>query len=570
MLKMKRTSSILVVLAFMMMAPVISWAQDISITINRGWTWLSYPRADVMTLEQAFQGISPVEGDIIKSKEEFSVYSDGQWSGSMSQFTPSIGYMYKSNADASFVFSFPTPYSSDFVTTLNPGWTWISYARPDTLTLKDAFDNFKPSDGDVIKSKEAFSVFTSGAWTGSLTHFTPAQGYMYKSNATASVTFTFPQPVNCDKPTVLTGSFSNIGRIAATCSYSSVTNNGGGTVTERGICWSTSPSPTIHDSHIANGSGTGSFTIDMKVLQAGTTYYVRAYAVNEAGAGYGTEKTLTTLPAVTPPTGALPGLYTVNANGDKVYFSKGNLQYHASTLNPYWCFFNNQWEYLGGDAQGTDDPGVNRDLFCWGTSNYNHGAHGYYPWSISTDYLQYKVYNDFTKSLYDETGQADWGYNRISNGGNQENLWRTPTGGANSEWVYILVTRTTNCGFHYAKATVGTTTGLIIVPDDWSVATYALKKTDNGTANYTSNKISTSDWNTYFQPAGCVFLPCAGARFGDRVDGQGIAGGYWSSTVSEPNTAYGIGFYVNQIRTNQSNVERGGGGSVRLICDYVE
>ncbi|MBQ6071389.1 MAG: leucine-rich repeat protein, partial [Bacteroidales bacterium] len=80
---------------------------------------------------------------------------------------------------------------------------------------------------------------------------------------------------------------------------------GGGTVTpncnyaisERGVCWSTSPNPTLDDAHTTDGSGSGDFTSTLTGLAPGTTYYVRAYATS-IGTTYGNEVTFTTLPIV--------------------------------------------------------------------------------------------------------------------------------------------------------------------------------------------------------------------------------------------------------------------------------
>jgi hypothetical protein len=62
-----------------------------------------------------------------------------------------------------------------------------------------------------------------------------------------------------------------------------------GTVSARGICWGTSPSPNISGSHTHNGTGTGAFTATIKRLTANTVYYLRAYATNESATGYGYE-----------------------------------------------------------------------------------------------------------------------------------------------------------------------------------------------------------------------------------------------------------------------------------------
>ena len=95
-------------------------------------------------------------------------------------------------------------------------------------------------------------------------------------------------------PTVTTNAVTNIKVTTATCG-GNVTFNGNATVTARGICWGTSPNPTIDDNKTTDGSGTGSYTSNLSNLASQTTYYVRAYATNEKGTSYGEEKSFTTL-----------------------------------------------------------------------------------------------------------------------------------------------------------------------------------------------------------------------------------------------------------------------------------
>jgi len=73
-----------------------------------------------------------------------------------------------------------------------------------------------------------------------------------------------------------------------------LTDDGGTTVTARGVCWSTNQNPTIADSKTTDGTGAGSFTSNITGLTAGTIYYVRAYATNSAGTGYGSAMSFTT------------------------------------------------------------------------------------------------------------------------------------------------------------------------------------------------------------------------------------------------------------------------------------
>ncbi len=144
-----------------------------------------------------------------------------------------------------------------------------------------------------------------GSYTCTMTGLAPGTTYYVRAYAknTQGISYgeekQFTTLVN--KPTVTTNSVTNITQNSAT-GGGNVTNDGGATVTERGICWSTSQNPTISSSHVANGTGTGSFTCQMTGLTAGTKYYVRAYATNSAGTSYGNQVDFTTtanLPTVT-------------------------------------------------------------------------------------------------------------------------------------------------------------------------------------------------------------------------------------------------------------------------------
>jgi hypothetical protein len=95
-------------------------------------------------------------------------------------------------------------------------------------------------------------------------------------------------------PTVTTTAMSGIALTTAT-SGGNVTWDGGGTVTERGVCYSTSPNPTISGSKTIDGGGPGFFTSYLSALLPNTLYYVKAYATNSAGTGYGDQVSFTTM-----------------------------------------------------------------------------------------------------------------------------------------------------------------------------------------------------------------------------------------------------------------------------------
>ena len=259
------------------------------------------------------------------------------------------------------------------------------------------------------------------------------------------------------------------------------------------------------------------------------------------------------------PTGAINGLFSVSAD-QQVYFSQGNLQYQASTDT--WKFAENQWDMIGSENSNISENYAGWiDLFGWGTSGYNHGANCYQPWSTSTSYNDYYAYGNNQYNLYDQTGQADWGYNPISNGGNQTNQWRTLT---YAEWQYVFDTRATTSGIRYAKAIVNNINGVILLPDDWSISTYSLSNTNSSSASFSSNTISASQW-TILESAGAVFLPAAGYRNGTSVYGVGSRGCYWSASRDSSAIACCVYFSVSYLYTIISD-GRYYGQSVRLVC----
>lgn len=156
----------------------------------------------------------------------------------------------------------------------------------------------------ITESKTSNST-GSGSFTSSITGLTPGATYYFRAYATNSVETAYGNQVIATTtavvPTLSTVMASSITATTAT-SGGNITNDGGATVTVRGVCWSTNQNPTIADSKTSNGTGSGSFTSSITGLTPGTIYYIRAHATNSAGTGYGNQNSFTStssIPSVT-------------------------------------------------------------------------------------------------------------------------------------------------------------------------------------------------------------------------------------------------------------------------------
>lgn len=199
-----------------------------------------------------------------------------------------------------------------------------------------------------------------------------------------------------DTPTialVTTSQPTNVSYTSATVG-GNVTDDGGASVTERGICYSTSANPTTANTKITRGSGLGEFKCNLTDLQYETTYYVRAYAVNARGTAYGEEVSLTTL---------------------KTPFENGH-EYVDLGLRVKWATMNvgasNPEDYGDYFAWGETEP---KDVYDLSTYKWCNGSYtSLTKYNTSSSYGT--MDNKTTLELSDDVAHVNWG-----------GAWRMPT-----------------------------------------------------------------------------------------------------------------------------------------------
>lgn len=299
------------------------------------------------------------------------------------------------------------------------GVCWDTAANPN-------FNKFKTSNGTGI-----------GTFVSSVTGLISNTTYYIRAFATnsagtaygADIKFTTTSAV----PIVKT---INISTIASIFAYSegTIISEGIDTVIKSGACWSTDRLPTILNYKSVDGTRAGSFTSSLTGLTANTTYYVRAYATNRIGTGYGNELSFKTGITITDYDGneyntviigtqvwMLENLKTTHYNnGDLIGTTGSSTLNISSEINPKY-----QWAYNGDD----NNVAVYGRLYSWYSFTDSRG--------ICPIGWHAPNYNEFVK-LFMLIGSGD--DHQFTAGGPMKeagtNHWLSPNTGA-----------TNSCGF---------------------------------------------------------------------------------------------------------------------------
>ena len=149
-----------------------------------------------------------------------------------------------------------------------------------STTLNPTVNDSKTTDG-----------IGTGTYSSNISGLTDGTTYHIRAYATNVIGTTYGEDLTFTtlaKPTLNTIEISAV-TITTAVSGGNISSDGGTSVIARGLCWSTSPNPTIADNITSNGTGSGNFTVNLAGLEANSTYYLRAYATNSVGTGYGDE-----------------------------------------------------------------------------------------------------------------------------------------------------------------------------------------------------------------------------------------------------------------------------------------
>jgi uncharacterized protein (TIGR02145 family) len=326
-------------------------------------------------------------------------------------------------------------------------------------------------------------------------------------------------------PEITTGIVSNVTDSSAICG-GNVISDGGMPIIESGVCWNSMPElPTIKRNKTIDSTGLYSFTNTIYNLNSSRTYYVRAYATNENGTGYGSISLITT----SPKPGDVNNILNPTLNYDSITDIEGN-KYHTIKIGTQTWMVENLFvsKYRNGDDIPNETDNTKWTTLKTGAqSTYNNGVE-------SNSIAKFgRLYNYY--AVIDARNIAPSG-------------WHVAT---DAEWETLR----TYINEHLLTG---------------ESAAQALAATINWTESNTIGAIGCLDPNTYSSlnnTSGFSALP-AGGRFDYGVSNNvGEYSAWWTSTQNDNENAWfrSLNYYGKVLNRNTYN--KNYGLSVRCVKD---
>lgn len=440
----------------------------------------------------------------------------------------------------------------------------------------------------------------SAAFTSSISGLSPNTLYYVRAYAANNAGTSYGNVVSFTTsaltvPAIVTSEVTSVSQTSAV-SGGNITYDGGSSVTGRGVCWATTANPTISNSKTTNGSGPGEFTSSLGGLQAGTTYHVRAYAVNTTGTGYGDDVTFTTnssspavsttgITSVTQSTATVGG--NVTSSGGETVTARGfcySTSENPTTSDSYTTNGSGTGSFSGtlsglnaatvyyvrayatnniGTAYGSQVRLVTSMVDIEGNV-YKVVQIGSQMWMAEN--LRTTTYND-NSAIPEITGETEWMNNRgpaycwLSN-----NISYRPTFGALYTWYTVNTGKLCPAGWHAPSDDEFMTLEQYLGMDASELNTWGWRGTDQG-----SQIKSTSGWDNNGNGTNSSGFNALSGGFRMAVDGKfyslGTGTYWWSSTISGSDPTQGWHRYIDSGYTGiqRQTVYIWGGKYVRCV-----
>jgi len=364
----------------------------------------------------------------------------------------------------------------------------------------------------------------AGAYAIVLTALDPQTKYYVRAYAQNSKGLSFGNEISFNTsqatiPIVGTNDFQEITENSVRAGVE-INNNGGADILEFGVCISTNRNPTIFDRKIVLGTGNSPGRMDnFGGLTSGTTYYLRGYAINRVGVGYGPERSFTTInPIINTLKSGLIAYYPFNGSADDASGNgnNGNLVGGVSNTTDRFGRTNSAF-YFDGVSGRIDVPGLNSIQYKPITYSAWVVVKSYFPTNISG--FQFKAIIGRNTAFIEPNGVIGFSYISYSkNTFNTFFMWR---GGG------ILTGSEPNA---LISPQIGTWTHIVFTQNssgDW-------KWYQNGILTNSGNFIDSQNQFNYFQIGSCNNQTSGNTFWNDKLDDIGV----WNRVLSTDEINY--------------------------------
>ena len=341
----------------------------------------------------------------------------GVFSGTISSLTPSTTYYARAYA----INSKGTAYGNQvtFKTTLTISLATLTTANPLNVTGNSAelggtitSDGYSPvtergiciatTQNPTVGNKKVTMGTDVGTFSNVVDGLVAKSTYYVRAFAINGKGTAYGNQVSFntlgDAPTVTTRDVSNIQTTTAIAG-GIVVADGGASVTERGICYGTATDPTIYDTKVASGNGTGSFNVPLSILIPNTTYYVRAYATNSNGTAYGASKSFKTADAY----------YEGFENGYPLGFAGTWFTSSDSPFEGFYCIASNtQGQYFELSYTTTSPTGGQISFYHKRDGEWSNSETRFYVDGVETSVMRGEGWTYYSFTITAGTHKYKW------------------------------------------------------------------------------------------------------------------------------------------------------------------
>jgi uncharacterized protein (TIGR02145 family) len=248
----------------------------------------------------------------IKDKHTNDTKSPGVFTVTLTDLTPDTKYYIRAyaNNDAGTAYGNEVSFTTSHIVV--PEITTTEITSITSITAESG-GNITSDGGDPVTERGVCwstdpgpttddSKTSNGTGVGSfisiISNLEPVTRYYVRAYAINKAGISYGNELNfttlATAPVLITMEVSDVTTFTAKSGGTVISNGGGGIISARGICYSILEDPTTEDSKTEDGQGLGPFISNLIDLKANTTYYMRAYATNDIGTGYGNQISFTT------------------------------------------------------------------------------------------------------------------------------------------------------------------------------------------------------------------------------------------------------------------------------------